>query len=894
MRRRKGMLERLEADMRDHLERETQDNIDRGMPPEEARRAARVKFGNMARIREDTRDVWSAVWLEQLLRDARHALRVLRKSPGFTAIAVLTLAIGIGANATVFSVVNSVVLEPLRYPQPQQLVALKQAAPGAAGLANFSEGLPLSPSMYFTYAEHNRTFQSMGVWFPGTASVTGLGRPEQVRTVSVSEGVLEALDVPPLRGRWLSAADQDPHGSGRALLSYGYWQRRFGGGPVIGRVIQVDSQPREIVGVMPRGFRVVNQDADLILPLAFDRAKLILAGFAYQGIARLKPGASIAQADVDLSRMLPIWMDSWSNGPGTDSHFYKVWRITPEICPLKEAVVGSVGKVLWIVMATVGIVLLIACANVANLLLVKGESRQQELAVRAVLGAPRGRIVRELLMESLVLGLLGGAAGIALAAAGLRLLVAIGPADLPRLGEIAFGWRALAFTLALAVLSAVLFGLLSAFKHARYAAPAVLHSASRRSSASRERHRARNVLVVAQVAMALVLLVSAGLMIRTFQSLRNVDPGFRDASHLQLLRISIPAELIRQPRRVTRTQNDIIDKLRAIPGVSSAAFASEMPMEGFASNWDTIVAADTARPAGAVPPLYLFEYVSPDFFRTTGTRLIAGRELTWTDVYGLRPVGLVSENLATELWGSPSNAIGKRFREFSGEPWRQVIGVVQNVYEDGVNKKAPAIVYWPPLAGNLYSPEPMDAGVNAVRTVTFAIRTERAGTAGFLEQVRRAVWSLNSDLPLADVRTMQDVYDRSLAQTSFTLVMLGIAATMALILGVIGIYGVVSYVVGQRRHEIGIRMALGAQPPDILRLVLGQAGKMAATGIGLGLLASLALTRLMATMLFGVTATDPLTLVIVPAVLIGILLLASYIPSRRAMRLDPMVALRHE
>ncbi|HKS65898.1 MAG TPA: ABC transporter permease [Candidatus Acidoferrales bacterium] len=891
MRRRKRMIEDLDAEIREHIERETEDNIDRGMSPHDARIAARRKFGNVGRVQEDTRDVWSIPWLEQILQDARYTLRALRRSPGFTIAAVLTLAIGIGANAAVFSVVNSVLLEPLRYPNPDQLVALRQAAPGAAGLANFSEGLPLSPSMYFTFAEHNGSFQAMGVWFPGTASVTGLAEPEQVRTVSVSDGVLETFDVPPLAGRWLSAADQDPHGSRRVMLSYGYWQQRFGGSlSAVGRNIVVDSQPREIVGVMPRGFRIVNEEPELILPLAFDRAKLILAGFGFQGVARLKPGVSVSQADADLSRMLPIWMDSWSNGPGTNPHFYDTWRITPQIRHLKDEVVGNVADILWVVMATVGIVMLIACANVANLLLVKGESRQQELAIRAVLGAPKGRIVRGLLVESVILGLLGGALGLALAGAGLRLLIAIGPANLPRLSDISFGGRALAFTLALSLISAVLFGLISALKHARPGGAVALRSESRTASASRERHRVRNALVVAQVAMALVLLVSAGLMIRTFVALRNVDPGFTSPAQLQLARISIPTQMVKEPVRVLRMQNEIADRIRAIPGVESVGFGSEMPMEGFEPNWDTIAIEGRNARGDANPPLYLYEYVSPGFFRTAGTRLIAGRDLTWTDVYGLRQVGLVSENLARDVWGSPSNAIGKRFREFSSEPWREVVGVVQDVREDGVNKKAPQIVYWPSMAANLYGP----GAVDAVRTVTFAVRTERAGTEGFLKQLQRTVWSVNADLPLASVRTMQDVYDESLAQTSFSLIMLGIAAAMALTLGIIGIYGVVSYVLGQRLHEIGIRVALGAGPRDILQLVLGHSGRLAAAGIILGLVASLGLTRLMATMLFGVSATDPLTLLSVSLVLIGVSLLAGYVPARKAMRVDPMVALRHE
>ncbi len=887
--------EELKEELDGHLKMAAQEHIERGEDASRAEQSARREFGNPGIVREVTRDQWGWRWLETLFQDLRYALRMLRKSPGFTVVGVLTLALGIGANTAIFSVVNSVLLEPLPYPHPQQLVALHQTAPGAAGLASFSEGLPLSPSMYFTYAEQNRTFQSLGVWASGAASVTGLGNPEQVRAVYVSDGLLQALDVPPLVGRWLSAADQIPNGAQTAMLSYGYWQRRFGGNPsVIGTDIIVDSRPRQIVGVMPRGFQIVDANPDLILPFAFDRGKLILAGFGSNGIARLRPGATIAQANADVARMIPIWMRSWSNGPGSNPLTYERWRITPAIRPLKQEVVGSVAAALWVVMATLGIVMLIACANVANLLLVKVEARQQELAIRAVLGAPKSRIVRGLLFECLILGLMGGALGLVLAGAGLRLLLAIGPASLPRLEEISLGAHAIEFTLLLSLFSALLFGLIAALKHARPGISVGLCSGGRTSTLSRERHHARDVLVVVQVAMALVLLVSAGLMIRSFQKLRKVDPGFTDAAHLQLMRISVPPILVPQPQRVARMQNEIVDKLRTIPGVTSVGFASEMPMEGFASNWDQIVVEGMTYPGNAVPPLYLYEYVSPAFFHTLGTRIIAGRELTWSDVYNLRPVGLLSENLARELWGSPSKALGKHFREFSEQPWREVIGVMQDVSEDGVSKKAPQIVYWPSLGKNLYGPEPVDAPLDTVRTVTFAVRSSRAGTEAFLSEVRRAVWSVNASLPLASVRTMQDVYDKSLAQSSFALIMLGIAALMALLLGIIGIYGVVSYVVGQRRHEIGIRLALGALPQDILRMVLRQGGKLAAVGIGVGLLASFGLTRLMATMLFGVSATDPLTLAAVVFVLLLVVLLACWIPARRAMRVDPMVALRYE
>jgi predicted permease len=889
----------LNEDIQAHLEMLVAENIQRGMNPEEARFSARRSFGGVEQMKEIYRSQRSLQSLEMLLQDLRYGLRQLRRNPGFTAVAVITLALGIGANTAIFSVVNSVLLEPLRFPNPHELVAIHLEAPGAAGLANFSDGLPLSPSMYFTYAEQNRVFQSLGVWTPGTASVTGVGEPEQVKAVYVSDGVLEALDVPPAAGRWLSANDQQPHGAQTVMLSYGYWQRRFGGSrSAIGQSIHVDSQLREIVGVMPAGFRVVEGDFDLLIPLAFDRGKLILAGFGYQAIARLKAGASFAQADADIARMIPVWMRSWSNGPGTNPLAtvlaYERWRITPHIRPLKREVVGNVANDLWVVMAALCIVMLIACANVANLLLIRIEARQQELAIRAALGAPRARIVRELLLECIILGILGGVVGLALADAGVRLLRVIGPANLPRLSEISVGSRAVEFTLALSLLSALLFGLFAAVRHWRRATSASLRSESRTSSLSRERYRARNALVVVQVAMALVLLVSAGLMIRTFEELRKVDPGFTDAPHLQLIRVSVPDLLVAQPLSVVRLQNELVDKLRAIPGVSSVGFASEAAMQGFSSNWDQIMVEGKTYPGKAIPPLYLYEYVSPHFFHTMGTQLIAGRGLTWTDVYNLRPLGLVSENLARELWGSPSNAIGKQFREFPGEPWRQVIGVVQDVFEDGVTRKAPEIVYWPTLGKNLYGPEPIDAPLDAVRSVTIAIRSKRAGTESFLSEVRRAVWSANAMLPLASVRTMQDVYDESLAQSSFALVMLAIAAGMALVLGVIGIYGVISYSVAQRTHEIGIRMALGAQKRDVLRLVLGQGVVLALVGVGIGIAAGLGLAHFLSSLLYGVKPSDPLTFVTVSLVLIAVSLLACYIPARRATKVDPMEALRRE
>ena len=880
--------ERLQ-EIESYIQIETDENVARGLPHDDALAAARRKFGNSTLIREEIYTMNTIAFVETLAREVRYGLRVLRHNPVFTAVALLTFAIGIGANTAVFSVVNSVLLKPLNYPKPDELVALRQLAPGAAGLASFADGLLLSPSMFFTYTEHNRSFQSMGIWATDTAAVTGLAEPEEVRIIGITDGVLQTLDIQPAEGRWLSRADQVPDGPKSAMLSYGYWRRRFGGErSAIGRIIKVDSLPWQIVGVMPKNFRMVDAPFDLIIPFAFDRSKLNLAHFGFNGIARLKPGVSITQANADLTRMLPIWMDSWSNGPGTNPHVYETWRITPAIRPLRQEVVGNVGNVLWVVTATIGLVMLIACANVTNLFLVRAEARQQELAVRAALGAGWGRIIRELLTESLLLGLAGGALAVGLAYESLQLLVAIGPANLPRLHEVSLDTWSFGFTLLLSLASSLTCGLIPAVKYAGPRISVALRSSDRTSSMSRERHRSRNALVVGQVAIALVLLVSAGLMIRTFQALRTVAPGFTDAGHLQTMRISIPDTLIADSERVTRTQQEISDKLAALPGVTSVGFGIEMPMEGFGSNWD-IMHAENQGANGDDAPLRFFKFVSPSFFRTAGTRLLAGRDFTWNDLYGRRPVLIISENLAREWWGTPIAAIGKRIRQFANTPWREVIGVVQDVRENGVDEKPPTIVYWPALMGGYYGHK-----IDPTRVVTFVLRSQRAGTQSFVQQIQHAVWSVEPNLPVASVRTMQLIYDQSLSRTSFALVMLGIAGAMALVLGVVGIYGVISYAVSQRRREVGIRLALGATQRELKIMFMRSGLMLTCVGAGIGLIAAVCLTRLMKSLLFGISPLDPLTYATVPVVLAAAAVLASYLPARRAAAVDPADALRAE
>jgi predicted permease len=885
----RDQLEEIES----YVQIEADENLARGMSEQDAYAAARRKFGNVSMVREEIYRMNSLNIAEAILSDIRYGFRTLRQHFTFTAVALITLAVGIGANTAVFSVVNGVLLKPLSYPNPDQLVALRQIAPGAQGLSNVSDGFLLSSSMYVTYDDHNRSFQSMGVWQNGSANVTGMGRPEEVRNVAVSDGVLQTLAVPPAAGRWLTSGDQRPNGSRNLLLGYGYWQRRFGGSPsAVGKMIQLDNQSWQIVGVMPRAFRVVTAEFDVLTPLSIPRTNLPLAGFGLRGIARLKPGVTIAQANADLARLLPIWMDSWTNGPGSDPHFYLQWHITPAIRPLKTEVTGTIGNVLWVVMGTIGLVMLMACANVTNLMLVRVGGRQREIAVRLAIGAGRLRVVSTLLAESGILALGGCLLGVGLAWVGVHLLLAIGPGQLPRLDEIALNRSAISFAVLLAILSSLFLGLIPALKYVRPQLADSLRSGGRSATISRERHYARNVLVAAQVALALVLICGAGLMIRTFQAIHSVQPGFTDASHLQTMRISIPDSLVPNPKEAIRVQNTIADKLAAIPGVNAAAFGSEMPMEFFGSGWDEMFAENITDPNSA-PPMRLFKSASPGFFSAAGTRILAGRDISWNDVYNQRPVLLISANLARELWHSPADAIGKRLREYSGMPWHEVIGVVEDVHESGVTEEAPATVYWSPVRLH-FSPSNLPAQLGADRDVTFVLRTSRAGTEDLVRQMQQAVWSISPQFPIASVRTMQETYNDSLARPSFTLVMLAIAGTIALILGIVGVYGVISYAVSERQREIGIRLAFGAQNSELKTMFVRMALKVSGIGALVGLAIAVALSGFMRSLIFNISPLDPLTFVIAPLLLAISVILASYLPARRATLMNAAEVLSAE
>jgi putative ABC transport system permease protein len=867
----------------DYLERATAALLAEGRSPDEARRTALLELGNMTAVREQVRSYGWENRIERLIDSLRYAVRRLRSSPGFTAVSVLMLALGIGASTAIFSIIDGVVLKPLPYPHAEQLVSLRHTAPGI----NIKE-LNMAPSLYFTYSDENRVFQDLCLWSTSTSSVTGVGEPEEVPVLMVTAGLPQVLEIEPALGRAFNATDGDPKSTPTVMLSDGYWRSHFGGDrSVLGRQMRIDGDTSEVIGILPPSFQFMDEKFSLLMPLQFDRANVRLVNFGFRGIARLKPGVTIAQANADIARMLPMVPARFAPNPGLRPKAFEGARIAPNLLFLQDDLVGDSGDTLWVFMATAGIVLLIACANVANLSLVRADGRQQELAIRAALGAGWTRIAWELLLESLLLGVVGGAVGVALAYAALRTLRASDLGDLPRLSSVSIDLPVLEFALATSLLSGLFFGLIPAVKYARPHLLNALKSGGRSLSQSKDRQRGRSVLVVVQMALALVLLVSSGLMIRTFQALHHIDPGFSKPKQVQILNISIPEAQAKEPERVIHTEEEILRKIKGLPGVSSVAITNTAPMEG-GSN-DTVYVKDQVYREGTLPAIRRYKYVSPGYISTIGSRLIAGRDLTWTETYQQAPVALISENFARELWREPRAALGKHIRPTLKDDWREVVGVVADLHDKGVDRVAPTIAYWALWQNNFDG-----AKVRVQRNVAFAIRTPRAGSTALSQEIRRAVWSVNPSLPVANLRTLEEIYDRSLARTSFTLALLAVAGGMALLLGVVGMYGVISYAVSQRTREIGIRLALGAPLQEVARMFARHGLVLSGIGAACGLAAAFALTRLMKSLLFDVSPADPLTFAAAAGGLILAVMLARYLPARRATRVDPVEVLRAE
>ncbi|MGD8321324.1 MAG: ABC transporter permease [Gemmatimonadota bacterium] len=824
--------------------------------------------------------------MDGLIHQLRYTFRKLLRAPLFSTVAILTLAVGIGANAAIFSVVDGVLLKPLPFKDPESLVGVWHSAPGL-GFPEVNQ----SPALHFTYVDENRTFESVGMWKQGEVSVTGLEEPERVPSMQVTFQVLPMLGIQPIFGRDFTKEDDSPGTPETVILSYGYWQSHFGGDrSVLGRTLTISGTPREIIGVLPESVHFLRFDPEVYLPFRFDRTKVFVGNFSYQAMGRLRPGVTLAQANADIERMIPMAVERFPGGI-TQSMLDQA-KFAANVRPLKQDVVGDVGKVLWVLLGTVAIVLLIACANVANLFLVRAEGRQRELAVRTAMGAGRGQITGQLLLESLVLGVVSGVVGLALAFGGLKLLVALGPESLPRLSEIGINWTVLGFTLGVSVLAGALFGLFPALRFGTSNLVTSLKEGGRGGSAGKERHLARNALVVAQMALALVLLAGSGLMIRSFQALRSANPGFTDPDQVLTFRVSIPEAEVKDPVVMAETHQEILRRVQALPGVASAALASSVTMDGWDSN-DPLESEDHPAEPGQLPPIRRYKFIGPGYFSTMGNTILAGRDLTWQDIHDRAKVVVLSEALARAEFGDPAKAVGKRVRQAGigeGNPWYQVVGVAGDVRDDGMGKDPVPVVYWPQVVEDFWE----EQGPVAQRSMAYAVRVTNGNPNALLPEVRKAVWSVNSNLPLARVQTLKELASSSMAQTTFTLIMLGIAAAVALFLGAVGIYGVISYVVSQRTREIGVRMAMGAESADVSRMVLRQAGVLAAMGVVVGLVAAGGLTRLMASLLYGVSPMDPVTFGAVAAALAVIALVASWVPAWRASRVDPVVALRFE
>lgn len=812
--------------------------------------------------------------MSELLRDLKYALRRLARTPLFSVATITTLALGIGANVAVFSVIYGVLLKPLPYRDPNQLIAVWQTAPGV----NIKD-LNASQADYFTYREHAKTFADVGAWTGSGATVNENGTAERVSVIAMTHRLLPLLGVQPLLGRGFVESDDTPGNAETVMLSYGYWQRQYGGDrTVVGRKVMIDGKPMEVIGVLPESFWLMDVPHDIVTPMRFDRAKTRLAGYNYQAIARLKPGVTLDQASRDITRMIALEFTLFPPPNGMNLKQLEEARLGPNIRLLKDDVLGDIGKSLWVVMATIGIVLLIACANVANLLLVRTEGRSREIAVRVALGAGRGKLAKEMFVESFAIAFMGGAVGVVLATLVISLTLKLIPARLPRLDQVSADGTTLLFALLLSVVVGVALGVIPVMKQGSIKITDALRAGGRNASAGRDRNFARGALTVVQVGLALVLLVGSGLMVRTFASIRRVQPGFSDPASLTVMRLSIPQSTAPSDTQVFAMQRNIVDRLQGIAGVTSVGLMDGLPMTEFNSQ-DPIFASDRAYAESQIPPLRRFVRVAPGTFKTLGTPIVAGREYTWDEVVQHRKVVLISENFAREYWKSATAAIGQRIRVDATEQWSEIIGVVADIRHAGVDKPAPSTVYWP---------EPGN------RNMTYMVRSSRLNTQAFTNEIRSAVQAASASVPITDLRTMQTVYDKSMSRTAFTLTLLAVSGGMALLLAVVGVYAVISYTVAQRTREIGIRIALGAQQQGVQLLFVRKGLVLAGIGAGAGVIVAMALARVLSSLLFEISPLDPLTYVAVVVGLLGAAALASYLPALRVARVSPSEALRAE
>jgi putative ABC transport system permease protein len=816
--------------------------------------------------------------METFLQDLKFGVRGLARNPGFAAVAVLTLALGVGANAAIFSVVNAVLLRPLPWSDPARTVMIWSR------WTAFDKTW-VSDGEVNDYRRESHTLADVAAWDDGQVNLTGDGEPERIAAGNVTANLFSVLGVMPVKGRVFTPQEDVPNGPDVVLLGYGLWQRRYAADPnVVGRTIQINGRPHEVVGVMPRDFVLPTDFQNpsptaLWLPQQWNAASTDHGNHGYFAAARLKPGVTIAQAADDLHALAHAWT--------ARGHYPKPMAFDTVVLSLQDEVVGRVRKTIWLLFGAVGFLLVIACANVANLLLVRAEARQREIAVRSALGAGAWRVTRQLLTEGLVLASLSAAAGLALASAGVRALAAWNPADIPRVAQAAIDWRVLLFTAIAALVTTLIFSLAPAVRLLRADVTDAMKEGSANSTVAGGRRRFNAALVVAQMALSLVLLVGAGLMLRTLWSLERIDLGFNPTGVLTM-RISLPAATYKDDLQVVGFYSRLLDELRGVPGVRVAGAARSLPLGSTIGDFGLAV-------DGYVPPPGInakgdWQIATPGYIEAMGEQIARGRGIEASDTTDGQLVGLINEEMARRYWQG-RDPIGGRFRIGSSRmdrPWVTVVGIVKSVRHNGLEGGVKEKFYiphtqWHRSLGN----------TNSIRAMTLVARTD-GDPAALTGPIRDVIRRLDPNLPVADVRTMDAVVGTAMSAPKFTSVLLSIFGALALTLSAIGIYGVLSYVVSRRTREIGIRVAIGAGRPAVLRMVLSSGLTLAVSGIVAGLVLAAATTRLLSGLLHGVTPGDPATFAVVTLGLVAVAVLASAVPAWRASRVDPVIALKSE
>lgn len=881
--RRARMESEMDAELRFHMEAYAEDLVRGGVPREEALRRARLEFGGIENAKEECREARGVHFVETLLQDLRYGLRTMLRSPGFTVTAVLALALGIGANTAIFSVVNAVLLRPLPYDQPDRLMQVWHTPPQKS-----FPGMPIftvSPANFLDWRNQNHSFEGMAAYGFGRYTITGSGHPETLHVVAATNGLLSILHAQPLLGRGFLDSEYEADHEHEVLLSYGLWRSYFAGNPdVVGKNIQLNAQTFTVVGVMGPEFDFpISSNSDsrtqMWKPLAWtDRERAVRDNHNYGVIARLKAGVTLQQAQAELDAISNRLAQEYPNDN-------KGWGAIA--IPMRDDLVGDVRPALLILLGAVALVLLIACANVANLMLARALSRRKEVAVRTALGATRRRLLQQALSETLLLAFAGGTLGLVFAHYGVILIVKFLAQRLPRSNEIALDGWVLVFTLGISLLTGFAAGLLPALRMSKADLNEALKQGLGRTAADSGGGRTRNVLVVSEVALSLMLLIGAGLLIRSLWALHHVNPGF-DPSRVVTMAVSVPPGKFAEPQQQIGYFGRVLDRVRSLPGVQSVGLIDSLPLSDDGSHQPISVEGRPPAPMADLPEVDV-RLISPGYMSAMHISLLNGRDVDDSDVAGRPGAVLISESMAKSFWPN-EDAIGKHLTlYFFPDVPRVVVGVVADVKMTALNETQPAPTLYFPLA----QLSPVRGAAWRSIPMSLAVRTS-AAPLSVLPAITGAIRETDVDVPLLNIRTMDDSVSASLAPERFTMLLLGSFAGLALLLAVVGIYGVMSYSVSRRTNEIGIRVALGASRGDVLLLVVRQAMLLALVGAAIGIAGALALSRLMASQLYGVRPTDPVTFISVAALLLIVALAASYLPARRAMRVEPMAALRYE